>query len=216
MAGTFVLMLWLIALFGYTMQVDLRPLGVLPHQLSGLPGILFAPLVHGSWQHLLSNSFALLILLTTLHYGYPHSRRLALALIWIGAGTGVWLFARPSWHIGASGLTHGIMFYIFVSGILRRDRRSIALALIVFFLYGGMVWTIFPTQPEISYESHFFGALSGVLAALLLRRRDPPPPEQHYAWEDEDTDEEMQLSLPDERDRNGLHSSHCRATGPGR
>ena len=72
---------------------------------------------------------------------------------------------------------------IFVSGILRRDRLSIALSLIVFLLYGGMVATIFPQQPDISYESHFFGALMGVIAAFLFRNRDPAPPGKTYDWE---------------------------------
>jgi len=95
------------------------------------------------------------------------------------------VFARGSYHFGASGLAHGLMFFIFVSGILRRDRLSIALSLIVFFLYGGMVWTIFPQQPGVSYESHFFGALMGVIAAFVFRHREPAPSEKTYDWEHE-------------------------------
>lgn len=195
-------LLWLLWLLGTTLGLDLYRLGIYPQTLAGLPGILFAPLVHGSWGHLLSNSFALLVLLTALLYGYPRSACPALALIWLGSGLGVWLFARPSWHFGASGLTHGIMFYIFTSGILRRDRPSIALALIVFLLYGGMLWTIFPQDPAISYESHFFGAGCGMLAAVLLAHRDPRPPGKHYDWEDEDGDtmDDVDASQPDDRD----------------
>lgn len=195
-------LLWLTTLLGQTLDLDLYRLGVYPHTLAGLPGILFAPLVHGSWGHLLSNSFALLVLVTALLYGYPRSARPALALIWLGSGLGVWLFARPSWHFGASGLTHGIMFYIFTSGILRRDRPSIALALIVFLLYGGMIWTIFPQDPDVSYESHFFGAGCGVLAAVLFAHRDPRPPGKHYDWEDEDEDttDDFPAAQPDDRD----------------
>ena len=74
---------------------------------------------------------------TLLVYGYPRSRFWALAGIWILSGAGVWLFARSSYHFGASGLTHGMMFFIFISGILRRDRLAVALSLIVFFIYGG-------------------------------------------------------------------------------
>jgi len=188
-ALAFVAMLWLLTLLGQALDLPLYRLGVYPQTLAGLPGILFAPLIHGSWGHLLSNSFALLVLLTALFYGYPRSAPPALLLIWLGSGAGVWLFARASYHFGASGLTHGIMFYIFTSGILRRDRPSIALALIVFLLYGGMIWTIFPQKQHISYESHFFGALCGVLAALLYARRDRRPPEKHYDWEDEENPE---------------------------
>ena len=216
-ALTFITLLWLLALLGQTFDLPLYRLGIYPQTLAGLRGILFAPLIHGSWGHLLSNSFALLVLLTALLYGYPNSARPALLLIWLGSGLGVWLLARPSYHIGASGLTHGIMFYIFTSGILRQDRPSIALALIVFLMYGGMVWTIFPQQPDISYESHFFGAGCGVLAALLFARREPRPPEKHYDWEDEDTDEpedgdtaaDEDADHPDAPDNSGHQLHHA-------
>jgi membrane associated rhomboid family serine protease len=185
LACGFVLLLWVIELLDRATGAGLFRLGVFPHHVQGLPGILFAPLIHGSWYHLLSNSFALLILLTTLDYGYPRSKWPALLLIWLGSGLGVWLFGRESYHFGASGLTHGVMFFIFTSGILRRDRLSIALSLIVFFIYGGMIWSIFPQEADVSYESHFFGAAFGVLGAFLLRHRDPDPPQKHYDWEDQ-------------------------------
>ena len=178
--------LCLIELFDRVLQLELYRFGVYPRSLSDLPNILSAPLIHGSWNHVLSNSFPLIILLTALLYAYPRSAIPSLALIYIGSGICVWLFARESYHYGASGLTHGMMFYIFTSGILRRDRRSIALSMIVFFLYGGMIWSIFPQEPGISYESHFFGAAAGVIAAFAFSRRDPAPRKKHYDWEDED------------------------------
>lgn len=178
--------LFLIEVLDRALHLDLYRFGVYPRSLPELPNILFAPLIHGSWNHVLSNSFPLIILLTALLYAYPRSAIPALALIYIGSGICVWLFARESYHFGASGLTHGMMFYIFTSGILRRDRQSIALSMIVFFLYGGMIWTIFPQEPGISYESHFFGAAAGVIAAFAFSRRDPAPGKKHYDWEDED------------------------------
>ncbi len=157
--------------------------------LDGVPGLLFAPLIHGSWLHLIANTPALLVLGTALLYGYPRSVGIAAPVLYLGSGLGVWLFARESYHIGASGLTHGMMFFIFVIGILRRDRPAIALSLLVFFLYGGMVWSVLPQQPGISFESHFFGAVTGVTLAFLLRNRDPKRPEKRYDWEDEDGSE---------------------------
>ena len=186
----FLLLLWMLELADAGFDLHLSRLGVYPRELNGLWGILFAPLIHGSWQHLISNSVALAILGVVLLYGYPRSAIPALVFVYLGSGLGVWLFARSSYHFGASGLTHGMMFFIFVSGILRRDKLSIALSMIVFFLYGGMVWTIFPQQPGISYESHFFGALTGILAAFAFKGHDPLPPVKRYDWEDEtgDTD----------------------------
>ena len=181
----FILLLWLIEALDRSLHLSLEHLGVYPRTASGLAGVLFGPLLHGSWSHLLSNSFALLILGTALRYGYPRAAGPVLILVYLLSGIGIWCLGRNSYHFGASGLTHGMMFFIFTTGILRRDRLSIALSLIAFFLYGGMLWSIFPQEPGISYESHFFGAASGVLAAFLFRHLDPPPPDKHYDWEDE-------------------------------
>jgi membrane associated rhomboid family serine protease len=183
--AVFIGLLWAIELLDTGFDLHLARLGVYPRAWRGLWGVVCAPLLHASWQHLLSNSLALMVLGVVLLYGYPRSFRYVLLLVWLGSGLGVWVFARGSYHFGASGLAHGLMFFIFVSGILRRDRLSIALSLIVFFLYGGMVWTIFPQQPGISYESHFFGALMGVIAAFVFRHREPALPEKTYDWENE-------------------------------
>jgi membrane associated rhomboid family serine protease len=179
----FIALLWTIKLLDTGFDLRLSRLGVYPRVWHGLWGVVFAPLIHGSWLHLISNSLVLLVLGVVFLYGYPRSSRHVLILVWLGSGLGVWLFARSSYHFGASGLAHGLMFFIFISGILRRDRLSIALSLIVFFLYGGMVATIFPQQPGISYESHFFGALMGVIAAFVFRYREPALPEKTYDWE---------------------------------
>jgi len=90
------------------------------------------------------------------------------------------------YHIGSSGLAYGMMFFVFVIGVLRRDRLSIVLSLIVFFLYGGMIWGVFPQRQNISFESHFFGAAVGVIMAFLLRKRDAALPEKKYEWEGDD------------------------------
>jgi membrane associated rhomboid family serine protease len=190
MVAAFIALLWLIEILDRSLGLGLYRFGVFPANVHGLWGILFAPLIHGSWNHLASNSFALLLLGTALLYGYPRAARPVLLFIYFMSGIGVWLFARHSYHLGASGLTHGMMFFIFTTGILRGDRLSIALSLIVFFLYGGMVWTIFPQEAGISYESHFFGAAAGVVAAFLFRDRDPLPPVKTYEWEDEQDDAE--------------------------
>jgi len=188
----FVALLFGIELLDRSLNLQLHRFGVYPLDPVGLRGILFAPLIHGSWYHLLSNSFALLILGTALLYGYP--------LVYIGSGIGVWLFARHSYHFGASGLTHGMMFFIFTTGILRRDKLSVALSLIVFLLYGNMVWSIFPQEPGISYESHFFGTITGILAAFLFRDRDPALPVKTYDWEGEETDSEADDTFKDRQD----------------
>lgn len=185
LAASFAALLWLIKLAELLFGLDLVPYGVYPHRLSGLVGILWAPLIHGSLAHLFANTAPLIILGTALLYGYPRSAWIVLPVVYAGSGLGVWLFARDAWHIGASGLTFGMMFFVFTVGALRWDRRAIALSLVVFFLYGGMIWGIFPYDPEISYESHFFGAVIGVVLAIVLKNYDPAPPRKKYSWEEE-------------------------------
>ena len=108
----FIASLWVIKILEIQFNVPLFFLGVHPVADFGFVGVLSGPLIHGSFEHLASNSLPLLLLLTALSYGYPHSRWWALAIIWVGSGLGTWLFAREAWHFGASGLTHGVFFYL--------------------------------------------------------------------------------------------------------
>ena len=175
--------LWWIRILEDAMGRSLGSLGVLPGQWIGLIGVVTAPLIHGSYAHLLANSPPLLILGTLSLYTYPKASRWAIPMIWILSGLGTWFIGRHSSHIGASGLTHGLMFFVLVLGILRWEPRSIATALVAFLLYGGMVTTIFPRAEGISFEYHFAGAVAGILAAILWRRRDPLPARKKYSWE---------------------------------
>lgn len=190
LAAGAVLMLWWVFALEFITGISLRDLGVYPRHMSGAIGIVTAPFVHGSLQHLTSNSLPILLLGSMLHYGYPHSRWRALIIIWAISGTGVWLFARQNMHIGASGITHGMFFFLFTMGAMRRDTRSLGILMIAFFMYGTMLLTIFPREPGVSYEYHFFGAVGGVLSALLMRRSDPKPARKVYSWEMEGEEEE--------------------------
>jgi membrane associated rhomboid family serine protease len=195
LSGLFAILLWLVKIFESVTGFDTIEYGVYPRSLGGVLGILTAPFIHGSPEHLLSNTLPIVILGTALLYGYPKAARIVIPVLFLGSGLGVWLFGRPSYHVGASGLTFGMMFFVFTIGVLRWDRRAIGLALVVFFLYGGMVWGVFPGDPQVSYEAHLSGATLGVALALLLRRLDAPPPPKRYSWEDE-PDEPTPLDRP--------------------
>jgi membrane associated rhomboid family serine protease len=186
LGAAFVAVLWAIQLADLAFGLDLGTYGVYPRRPMGLPGILLAPLIHASLTHLLANTAPALVLVTALLYGYPRAGRWVLPVVYLGSGLCVWVFGRAGYHIGASGLIFGLMFFILTIGVLRWDRRAIALSLAVFFLYGGMIWGVLPSDPKVSFEYHFFGALLGLLLAIPTRRLDPPPPERRYSWEDED------------------------------
>jgi len=179
--------LLLVIAFGLQAAFDWRPLAVRPGDWSGLIGVLTAPLLHGSPEHLIANGSALLLLGSLALAVYPKATLRGLPLMWLGSGLGAWLMGNPgSHHLGASGVTHGLMFLVFVLGLLRRDRPSIAAGMIAFLFYGGMLLTILPQEPGVSWQSHMGGAIGGVLAAFWFRYADPLPPRKRYSWEIEE------------------------------
>jgi membrane associated rhomboid family serine protease len=184
--ASFTAVLWLIKIIEALAGVSLIKYGIYPGQLGGLAGILWSPLIHSSFTHLFANTAPLLVLGTVLLYGFPKSARIVIPVVYFGTGLGVWIFARQSFHIGASGMTFGFMFFVFTAGALHWDRRTIALSMIVFFLYGSMIWGIFPSKPDISFESHLVGAFIGVTLAVFLRNYDAFTPEKKYSWEEDE------------------------------
>ena len=180
----------LFACFYLQQRFDYQALSLQPGVWTGLVGIMTAPLLHGSFEHLFSNSFSILILGTLVGTVYPKASLRALPVIWILSGIGTWFLAIKGFHIGSSGITHGLMFFLMTMGVLRRDRASIAAAFIGILLFGGMLLSVLPQQPDISWEYHLSGALAGVLSALLWRKLDPAPPRPVYSW-DEETDEDQ-------------------------
>ncbi len=197
-AVSFALILWFIKSVELFFSIDLVQYGVYSRTLSGLKGLFFAPMIHGSLSHLFANTAPIIILGSTLIYSYPKSAKIVIPVIYIGSGFGVWLFARSAYHIGASGLTFGMMFFVFTIGALRWDKKAIAFSLVVFFLYGGMIWGVFPSTPDISFESHLSGAILGIVLAILLKNRDPSPPEKRYSWEDEQDDVDFEYGQPND------------------
>jgi membrane associated rhomboid family serine protease len=179
----------LVLILAYSAQAsfDWSSFAVTPHDMHGLLGILTAPLLHGSLEHITANATSLLILGTLAGSVYPRATVWSLPLLWIGSGLGAWLLGDAgSHHLGASGVTHGLMFLVFVLGLLRRDRPSIAAGMIAFLFYGGMLLTILPQEPGVSWQSHMGGAIGGVLAAFWFRYADPIPPRRRYSWEIEE------------------------------
>lgn len=188
----FVAILWWIRLIEWLGGWDWSRLGVEPHQISGLVGIVCAPLLHVSWEHLLANTAPVLILGTALLYGYPKASRIVVPLVWLGTGVGVWFTGPAGFHLGASGLVMGFIVFLIVAGAIRRDRASIAITCATAFLYGTALVAIVPGTegPHISYITHAWGAGIGLFCALTLFKLDPIPPRKRLRWEDEAEDYE--------------------------
>jgi membrane associated rhomboid family serine protease len=181
-----VALLWLILIVDNTLGLGLARFGLRPRHLEGLLGIITAPLLHSGAEHLFSNTLPLLISLTTILYLYPRAAMRVIPIIWVGSGLLAWFIGRPSLHFGASGFVYGLLAYVFISGILRLDMRSVAVSVMVWFLYGSMIWGVLPIRPNMSWELHLSGAILGVALAIAYRRWDITPLKR-YAWEDDDS-----------------------------
>jgi membrane associated rhomboid family serine protease len=184
----FVALLWFIQLSNWALGLGAEDFGVRPREWAGLPGILLAPLVHSGFPHLIANTLPLLVLGTAMLYLYPNAALKVLPAVYFGPGIAVWLFARGGVHIGASGLIYGLVSYVFIAGLIRRDRRAIAASLLVSFLYGASVWGVLPIERGVSWETHLAAALIGLAFAIALRHLDIPP-RRRYSWEDEEPGE---------------------------
>jgi len=185
----FVFLLWLIALIQYFFEIDLSHWGVFPLHAKGLPGIFFSPLIHGNFEHLSSNSLPLLILGTMLFYFYPKSALKVFLLLYFVTGVWVWFGARPAYHIGSSGIVYGLASFIFTCGALLKNIRLMAVSLLVVFLYGGLIWGLFPIDWHISWESHLSGFVLGIILAILYKNENRYP-ENEPEWMQEDENEE--------------------------
>ncbi len=180
--------MWLVMLAQWIFPLNLSTWGIFPRSWSGLAGIFIAPLVHGGLDHLLSNSIPLLLLSGGIFYFYPKLAWRVFLLSYVLPGMYVWIAARPSYHIGASGVVYALAFFLVFSGIFRKNIISLTLSMAVIVLYGGIVWGILPMDPGVSWESHLYGAIVGIVLAFYFRKQGGPP-RKSYPWETEPDDE---------------------------
>lgn len=168
----FLVVIWLIEIFEVELNLDFSFLGIYPLKVKGLIGILTAPLIHASFNHLISNSAPFFILGVALFYFYPKIAHKVFIFIYLTTNFWVWVSARSAYHIGASGIVYGLASFIFFSGIIKKNTRLTAISLLTIFLYGSMVWGIFPFKQTISFESHLFGAIAGLVMAIYYKNYD--------------------------------------------
>lgn len=165
-----IILLWVIEAAKHIFDHRLQEFGIFPRAWDGFFGIFTGPFVHGSWGHLASNTLPLLALTSMMVTFYPKAASQAMAMIMTGTGIMVWLFARPAYHIGASGVVYGLVAFLFWTGVFKKNAKSTVLALIVLTLYAGSVESMFPgVEKNISWESHLFGAMVGLVTAFILK-----------------------------------------------
>ncbi len=165
--------IWFVYWLEFMFDFNFNRLGIYPRSLKGLRGIFLSPFIHSGPQHLFNNSTPLFVLTASLLYFY---RKIALPILLFGTiltGLLTWIIARPAYHIGASGIIYLLVSFIFFSGVFRKYYRLVALSLIIVFLYGSMIWYIFPIKQEISWEGHLSGFLVGLFFAIIFRKIGP-------------------------------------------
>ncbi|PSO91593.1 MAG: rhomboid family intramembrane serine protease [Cyanobacteria bacterium QS_6_48_18] len=170
--GGFVAIFWIVEIvdlifFGGA----LARLGIKPHSLTGLRGILFAPFLHGGLAHLIANTIPFITLGWFVMLQRTSDFFIVTAITMLVSGLGIWLFGTPGFHIGASSLIFGYLGFLLLRGYFQRNFASILLSVIVGLFYGGLLLGVLPSQPGISWEGHLFGFIGGVLAARLIAKQ---------------------------------------------
>ncbi len=181
----FVLGMWLVFWFEIKFHQDFNHWGVFPRKLEGLRGILFSPFIHSNLEHLFNNSIPMLVLSTALFYFYQKDKWRILFLGALMTGLLTWVIARPAYHIGMSGVIYMLTAFLFFKGLFSRQYQLTAVGLVVIFLYGGLVWYVFPGgDPRISWEGHLSGFITGFVIIFIFRQN--PVENKKYRWEQPD------------------------------
>lgn len=194
-----VALIWLSFVIDYTgvFGNNFSNLGIYPGVIKGLRGVFFSPLLHSSFSHLWSNTLPLLIQIWLLFYFYRNIAFPTFIYLWLLSGIITWIIGRSSYHIGASGLVFALLFFLFFSGVLRRYIPLIAVSLVVAFIYGSTIWSIFPiaelVDVTISWEGHLSGAISGLIIAIIFRKQGPQRPANLWADDDEEWEEDKRV-----------------------
>lgn len=166
----FVLLIWGVYWFELNFHYNFNQYGIYPLTRNGMIGIFVGPLIHGSLEHLYHNSIPLFLLGMTLFYFYRPIAWKVLIFGMLLSGILTWFIARPSYHIGASGIIYLLSFFLFFKGIFSKHYRLIAVSLIIVFIYGSLVWGLFPQEKNISWEGHSAGAIAGFMLSIIYRK----------------------------------------------
>ena len=186
----FVSIICLVKLIEFQFNLSFINYGVYPQKINGLKGVLFSPFIHKDLTHLINNSYPILILGGLLFSVYKKIASEIFIWLFFISGFWLWIIGRPVFHIGASGMIYALASFLCISGIIRKNPRLAAISMIIIFLYGSMIWGIFPTKESISWEGHLAGFLAGILVAVFYRNEGPK--RKKYQWEiDEELEQEI-------------------------
>ena len=187
-----IVFLWLSFFLNLNYQFNWNAYGIHPRQIHGLLGVVFSPFLHADFGHLFHNSIPFFISFSFIFFFYKQKSWAIALTIFLGSGIGVWLFGKYySNHIGASGIVYGFVSFLIFSGFLLKNKKMWAMSLLMIFLYGSLIWGIFPqiniiSGAKISWEGHACGAITGFLSAFYYRKYGPPSDLDNYFGDEDD------------------------------
>ena len=185
----FMAICWIVKGIEEAYRLDFSFLGIKPLQIDGIPGIFLFHFLHGSWSHLLANTLPIIVLGACLYYFYRPIATKIWLLLMFSTGLLTWCGARGGVHIGASALIYGLAFFLMLSGFIRRNRSLVIVSFLVIFLYGSLVWGLYPKyaiENHISWEGHLAGFVMGIILAIFYRKEGP---QQEIDNDDDDSDD---------------------------
>lgn len=167
----FLVIIWVIYFFNNFFNLDIVKFGLYPLKSRGLVGILTSSFIHVEFNHIISNTIPFIILGTILFYFYPDVAFKIFVILLIIPNTIVWIIGRPAYHIGCSGIIYGLISYIFFCGVFTKRIALLSISLLVVFLYGSIIWAIFPIDLTLSWESHLSGFITGFILASIFKNK---------------------------------------------
>ena len=187
LATSIVALMGIVYAYDSYFNLDLYKFGIYPRKFTGLIGVLTGPFIHSTvdYSHVFNNAAPAFVLTWLLFYNFRNIATRVFILTYIFTGLLVWLFGRESYHIGMSGVIYGLTSFLMISGFLTKNIRIAGISLLVIFLYGSLIWGIFPQTTNVSWEGHFFGFFIGILLAGLYRKKLPQPIKYRYEIEEE-------------------------------
>lgn len=180
--------MWFVKILEYSFNLSFYNYGISAKSFTGLRGIILSPFIHKDFNHLMNNSYPIIILGSMLFAFYKDIAYKILIWSFFASGLFLWAIGRPGFHIGASGIIYALASFLFFSGIIRKSPSLSAISMLIIFLYGSMIWGVLPTTDPISWEGHLSGFFSGLLISLFYK--DYGPQRKKYQWE---IDEEKEL-----------------------
>lgn len=187
---TFIVLIWLVHLAQAFLSEDWAVYSLYPRTIHGLIGIVTSPLLHGGWEHLIGNTIPLIVLGFLLFNSYKEIAGKIFWLTYLLNGVLLWFFARDAFHLGASGVVYGLASFLLFSGLIRRHPQLAMVSFLVIFLYGSMVWGVFPFDPHVSWEAHLYGGLTGLILSIVFRKEGP---QRRKFFENEEDEEPVSI-----------------------